>query len=131
MARNRLGVRGVAALLSALGRAETHTLTALDLSHNDLWLEAGMNAAAAAAAAGGVVSSDALAQLGVLLATPGCVLQLLNLSCTGLLAAAEGEAAPHARGGSVALLAAALRVRACPLRSRLPCAPACPIRVAS
>ena len=50
------------------------------------------------------------------MATPGCALQELDLSCTGL-STAEGEAAAHARGGAVALLAAALRGCACPLRA--------------
>ena len=98
VARNRLGVRGVAALLRALGRAETHTLTALDLSHNALWSEAGSSAAAAIPAE---VSSEALTQLGALMATPGCVLQELDLSCTGLSAAeAEASTSPHARSAS-------------------------------
>ena len=68
------------------------------------------------AAAAGEVSSEALTQLGALMATPGCALQELDLSCTGL-STAEGEAAAHARGGAVALLAAALRGCACPLRA--------------
>jgi hypothetical protein len=107
-------------LPQALARAETHTLTALDLSHNELWLEAGVHAGAGGggggAAAAGEVSSEALAQLGALMATPGCALQELDLSSTGL-STAEGEASAHCRGGAVHLLAAALRGCACPLRA--------------
>ena len=64
--------RTLSALLQALARAETHTLTALDLSHNELWLEAGMHGGAGGgggAAAAGEVSSDALTQLGAIMAT--------------------------------------------------------------